>query len=154
MDLLSKPILEFIGEYRFLSNFWPAPWVKVDGVAYHSVEHAYQASKTVILKDRDQFRDGTITAGMAKHIGQELVLRPNWDIIKTTIMTGLVMQKFLDPDLKELLLATAPAKLVEGNRWHDQVWGDCYCPKHKQVPGLNNLGKILMKVREEYKSLA
>jgi len=29
-------INSFDGQYRFLSNFWPAPWVKLDGIDYHS----------------------------------------------------------------------------------------------------------------------
>lgn len=37
-------IKEFQGEYRWLSNFWPAR-VVLDGVEYPTVENAYQASK-------------------------------------------------------------------------------------------------------------
>src|SRR5207247_1025063 len=32
----------FSGPYRFLSNFWPAE-VEFEGIAYPSVEHAYQS---------------------------------------------------------------------------------------------------------------
>lgn len=39
-------ISEFQGQYRFLSNFWPAV-VQLDGIYYPTVEHAYQAAKTL-----------------------------------------------------------------------------------------------------------
>lgn len=43
------------------------------------------------------------------------------------------------------LLKTGNAELIEGNDWGDKIWG--------QVNGIgeNNLGKILMKIREELK---
>ena len=37
-------IKEFQGQYRFLSNFWPAP-VTFEGRTYPTVENAYQAAK-------------------------------------------------------------------------------------------------------------
>src|SRR3954468_6821071 len=36
----------FQGEYRFLSNFWPAG-VEFEGITYPTAEHAYQAAKTL-----------------------------------------------------------------------------------------------------------
>ena len=44
----SRPadVTEFQGEYRFLSNFWPAQ-VVFEGVTYPTSEHAYQAAKTL-----------------------------------------------------------------------------------------------------------
>ena len=42
---------EFQGEYRFLSNFWPAP-VEFEGITYPSVEHAYQSAKTMDMAER------------------------------------------------------------------------------------------------------
>ena len=50
-------------------------------------------------------------------------------------------------DLRERLLATRGALLVEGNTWHDQTWGSCVCPQHAEVPGDNALGVILMTLR-------
>jgi len=144
----TNKIDRFDGAYRFLSNFWPSPWVELDGVAYHSVEHAYQAAKTLNLNDRKQFNDGTITAGAAKRIGQSLIIRPDWELVKVYTMTDLVEQKFQDEKLFGLLIETFPFDLIEGNNWHDDFWGDCKCEKHKDIPGLNNLGKILMKIRD------
>jgi hypothetical protein len=143
-------INSFDGPHRFLSNFWPAPWVKLDGIKYHGVEWAYQAAKTLVLKDREPFNDGTVPAGQAKHLGQSLVMRPDWHLVKVDIMTDLVEQKFNNSTLLNLLYKTGSAILIEGNRWHDQFWGDCYCVNHKDIPGRNQLGKILMKIRDRY----
>uniref|UniRef100_UPI00345E83CD NADAR domain-containing protein n=1 Tax=uncultured Duncaniella sp. TaxID=2768039 RepID=UPI00345E83CD len=51
-----------------------------------------------------------------------------------------------NPALAEKLIATGDAELVEGNYWHDTVWGVC------DGVGENHLGKILMRVREELKN--
>jgi len=55
----------------------------------------------------------------------------------------LVRKKFEIPVLREALLDTGNAKLVEGNYWGDVEWGVC------RGKGKNKLGKILMKVRKE-----
>ena len=47
--------------------------------------------------------------------------------------------------LKKRLLETGDEELIEGNTWNDTYWGVC-----KGV-GLNKLGEILMRVREELK---
>ena len=55
-----------------------------------------------------------------------------------------VREKFkTHPDLAAQLLATDPQELVEGNHWKDTYWGVC------DGIGQNNLGKILMIVRDE-----
>lgn len=45
----------FFNEYRFLSNFWPAV-VELDGIRYPTVEHAYQAAKTLDRAARREMR--------------------------------------------------------------------------------------------------
>ena len=63
-------------------------------------------------------------------------------------------KKFANPELRDLLLATGDEELVEGNYWHDNEWGNCTCPRCKNIPGKNKLGKLLMQVREEIKNNA
>jgi ribA/ribD-fused uncharacterized protein len=141
----------FSGEYRFLSNFWYA-LVELDGEEYPSVEHAYQAAKTLDLTARKQFQNPNMRPGEAKGRGKVLELRPNWDEMKVPIMKDLVLQKFTrHPALKGALLATGDAELVEGNYWHDQFWGRCICHGCHDFPGQNQLGKILMDVRANLK---
>lgn len=134
----------FDGEYRFLSNFWPSV-VHLDGVAYPSVENAYQAAKTVFRQRRERFL--ACTPGQAKRLG--IILRPDWEAVKVGIMCALVQEKFTKhADLTARLLATEDRQLVEGNTWHDTFWGRCDCKNHKGF-GENMLGIILMDVRTE-----
>ena len=53
-------------------------------------------------------------------------------------------------DLAELLLKTKYLKLVEGNKWHDNYWGQCYCYKCSNIKGYNILGIMLMKIRKNF----
>lgn len=128
----------FQGEYRFLSNFWPAV-VVLEGVAYPSVEHAYVAAKTLDAVARRDIPN--MAAGAAKRYGRKLRIRSDWNEVRVSLMENFVHQKFAAPDLAARLIATAPAKLIEGNTWGDTFWGVC------GGKGENNLGKILMQVR-------
>lgn len=131
----------FMDEYRWLSNFWFVP-VTLDGVEYSSVEHAYQAAKTLDSKEREAFQYAK-TAGDAKKLGRNVTFRSDWDEIKLGVMEDLVRQKFQQPYLAEKLLATGDQELVEGNWWGDRFWGVC------KGEGENHLGRILMKIRGE-----
>ena len=129
----------FEGQYRWLSNFWPAV-VMLDGYSYPSVEHAYQAAKSLDVDYRWRCRSA-LHAGLAKRLGRTAALRHDWDTSKVGIMRELVRQKFAHPELAEKLLATGDAELIEGNHWNDTFWGVC------RGRGLNMLGQILMETR-------
>lgn len=133
-------IHEFQGEYRWLSNFWPAP-VLLGTLLYPTVEHAYQAAKTHDDTSRSIIRMAP-TPGRAKWLGKHMTnLRPDWNAVRVGVMRELIWQKFVDHELATKLLATLPHKLVEGNTWGDTFWGVC-----KGV-GENQLGKLLMERR-------
>jgi predicted NAD-dependent protein-ADP-ribosyltransferase YbiA (DUF1768 family) len=66
-------------------------------------------------------------------------------------MLELLRQKFSQPDLRKKLLDTDENELIEGNPWGDKVWG-CVLYKGEWI-GKNHLGKLLMQVRTEFKSL-
>lgn len=146
-SVFSAPIASFSGKYRFLSNFWPVR-VVFEGIEYPSVENAYQAAKTLDLNKRVAFQ--TATAGKAKRASNKLKLRPDWEEIKLSIMEGLLCQKFSDNVLLEELKSTESRLLVEGNTWHDNFWGNCSCGSKPDCikPGKNNLGQLLMKIRD------
>ena len=76
-------------------------------------------------------------------------LPENWREISYGIMLEVVRAKFSLPEMKEKLLTTGDAELVEGNNHHDNLWGAC--PRCTAKVGQNRLGKILMHVREELK---
>ena len=143
-----KPITSFRDEYRFLSNFYPCTlYALASGRTYTfpSVEHAYQAMKTTKLKNWDKFTDKDMTPGQAKRAGKrQSPLRADWDDVKLHMMEFFVNNKFInDEDLEQKLLDTGDAELIEGNSWDDTYWGVC------NGKGENNLGKILMRVREQ-----
>lgn len=131
---------KFTGEYRFLSNFWPSP-IYFEGEVYVSVEHAYQAAKTLDPVEREIIQ-GLIKPGSAKRAGRKSTIRPDWEEIKIDIMRGLLMTKFSWPGEQALLIKTGNAELIEGNWWGDRFWGVC------EGVGENHLGKLLMEVRE------
>jgi len=142
----------FRGEFAFLSNFF----VEKDG---HTVEHKFQACKTEDQEWQVKIWRANSPAE-AKKLGRKAPLRKNWDQIKVFVMGDFLKQKFSDPDLKAKLLATGDALLVEGNSWHDQFWGDCYCNTNPgrfgsretcKQEGQNVLGRLLMKIRNELK---
>ncbi len=54
-----------------------------------------------------------------------------------------------NPMLGLYLRETANHLLEEGNYWHDNYWGVCYCQQCKNIEGYNGLGKTLMKLRDE-----
>ena len=130
----------FRGDYRFLSNFWPAV-VLLDGVAYPTVENAYQASKTAVHIERAPFQ--SMSPADAKRAGKTLSVRRDFEQIKIEVMRGLLSQKFRHPDLGRLLLATGICPLIEGNMWGDRFWGVC------RGEGQNHLGRLLMQIRAE-----
>lgn len=130
----------FRGEYHFLSNFYETP-VCVYGIKYPNAEAAFQAQKCVLPEEAEAFK--TMSPQMAKRYGRMVQLKPNWEQIKDSIMLTVVRAKFKNPVLKDLLLNTGAAELIEGNRWGDTYWGVC------NGKGKNRLGEILMTVRTE-----
>lgn len=140
----SGKIAAFAGDFRFLSNFWPAT-VEYQGILYPDVEHAYQSAKTLDMDERRRIA-ALPTPAQAKRAGEALPLRPDWPQIKYEVMLECVRYKFKHhPELAGKLLATGDAYLEEGNTWGDRIWG-VY-----QGQGTNWLGKILMTVRAELK---
>lgn len=137
---------EFQNECRFLSNFWPAR-VRLDGVEYPTVEHAYQAAKTLVLCERETIR-AQETPGKAKRAGRRISLRPDWEQVKIGVMRDLLRQKFAPgTELAQKLLETGSEGIAEGNHWHDGFWGDCQCGRCPR--GQNWLGRLLMGIRAE-----
>jgi ribA/ribD-fused uncharacterized protein len=136
----------FTNEYRFLSNFWPCI-ITFEGIQFPSVEHAFQAAKTLKIGERREIAS-MLTPGQAKREGRKVTLRDDWNDVKLFVMRELLEQKFQDKVLSQKLADTSPQKLVEGNSWHDSFWGICYCG-NCMSQGLNHLGKLLMEIRDE-----
>lgn len=146
LDAFTQSVIgPFRGEYAFLSNYHPAP-VVFEGILYPTVEHAYQAAKTLDQEERRRIAN-LPTPGQAKRAGRRVQLRPDWENVKIDVMTQLLRRKFTCyPDLGEKLLATGDLPIVEINWWNDTFWGVC------GGRGENNLGKLLMAIREELRT--
>ena len=140
-------IAEFKDEYEFLSNFYPSPFT-VDGIYYPTVEHYFQAMKTLNIGKRKEIAVAS-TPGRAKRLGRTVELRPDWEEVKIDVMRNGLAYKFAHhPDLRQKLITTKGKTLIEGNFWHDNTWGDCYCENCKDTKGKNLLGRSLMALRD------
>lgn len=138
---------EFQGEYRWLSNFWV-----YDTVRGLSVEHHYQAAKATNYEDYLRIMAAE-NAYEAKQLGKPidkggiLVVRSDWNDVRLILMEQFTREKYATNNvLKQKLLNTKGMLLIEGNKWGDTFWGVC------NGVGENNLGKIIMKVRDEFLS--
>lgn len=141
----------FKKQHAYLSNFYPCR-VFWKGVGFPTVEHGFVAAKTY---DRDKIKYiaslPAKKAGVAKRIGRNLILRPNWKEIRLPVMEDLLNQKFKGYLLDKLL--QTDFIIIEDNFWHDNFWGRCNCHKCTNEPWYNNLGKLQMKIRDSYYGL-
>lgn len=152
-----EAITTFRGDYAFLSNF--ASLARYPGepsylmeetdsglIHYPTVEHAYQASKTLDLRSRETI-SLLDTPVKAKRAGRNVRMRSNWDVIKDDVMLGWLRLKFSNPTLKRLLLDTYPRDIKHSNAHGDTYWGcDVF------LEGKDVLGRQLVLVRDELRT--
>jgi ribA/ribD-fused uncharacterized protein len=144
-------IRHFRGRYEFLSNFDPVN-IEFEGDTYPSVEHAYQAAKTLDPQKRAKIR-AAYSPGLAKKMGRSLKLREGWNEMRVEIMRELLADKFSYSDLAERLLETGDAELVFENGFGEAYWG-VYEPPVGESFGQNMLGKLLMEIRKGLQPLS
>lgn len=138
--------------YGAFSNLFRRPIV-FEGREYSTAEHAYQAGKA----RKESVREWILSApspslvAMAAHGLYTWDINPDWSRTKFDRMRNVLRAKFTQhQDLKELLLSTGNARLVEQGRTDNAVnrtWGEV------NGKGLNMLGVLLMEVREEIRTL-
>jgi hypothetical protein len=140
-----EPILSFDGEHQYLSNFYFAEFVW-DGIIWPTSEHAFQAAKVINREERIALSHIT-NPGSVKAAGKLVPLREDWQEVKIQTMHDVVYEKFKQNlHIQKLLLNTGNSYLEEGNTWNDTTWGVC------DGVGANNLGIILMQVRDEIRA--
>lgn len=148
-------------KYKCFSNFFNSN-VTFDGLTYKNNEAAWQAQKTLDIKQREAFTK--LSPSDAKKAGRGklalhdengnnlgcIQLRADWEDIKYQLMVDVCLAKFnQNTELKEILLSTGDEEIIENTTgWHDNIWGNCECDKCIGKTGQNLLGKALMKVRE------
>lgn len=155
-------ISKFRDEYECFSNFSKHP-LFIWGIAFDTSEHAYQWAKTNDPEEKQSILTKAIgvdasrnilyrptTAGEAKRAGAAVTLREDWEDVRYDIMVEILRAKFQqNPKERAILLATQDAILIEGNTWHDNIWGRCSCANCESRKWTNLLGKALMQVRDE-----
>ena len=130
--------------YEF-TNFYERPII-IDNKNWNSSEHYFQAQKFVgtpymdiickMQRPRDAF-------DLSRRPEVSKWLRSDWEKIKLDVMFKALLAKFSQhKDFKALLLSTGNRMLVEHTS-NDSYWGD-----GGDGHGENNLGKLLMRVRE------
>lgn len=154
----SEPAPTILGEIRFyranekpygaLSNLYRRS-VEFEGQIYSTSEHAYQAGKASKLAVRDWILSAPSPslAAMAAHGLYTWDIVPNWAQIKFDRMRAVLHAKFVQhADLRELLLSTGQARIVEAgtvNNAVNRLWGEV------DGKGENMLGVMLMELRAE-----
>lgn len=143
---MANKITSFTGEYRFLSNFYLSPITDEYGVVYPSSEHMYQCAKFWLPDVQTEIRMAE-TPGKAKKLAKKYTPVGNWNVVKFSVMERIIRLKFTQNlELKQKLIDTKDSILEEGNTWGDTYWGI-----YKDF-GQNNLGKLLMSLREEFQN--
>jgi N-glycosidase YbiA len=132
------------GDYGAFSNF-SRHAVFLKGKRWPTSEHYFQAQKFAGTEHEEAVRmckKPSEAANMGR--SRKLPLRRDWESVKDQVMLDAVRAKFTQhADLKELLLSTGDAKLVEHTE-NDAYWGD-----GGDGSGKNRLGQILVRVRDE-----
>lgn len=134
-----KPYGVFSNLYRRAIDF--------EGETFATSEHAYQAGKP----RKPEVREWVLSApspalvAMAAHGLYYWDIAPGWSRMKFERMRGVLRAKFTQhEDLKEMLLATGDARLVESATVDNEVnrlWGEV------NGEGRNMLGQLLMELR-------
>lgn len=148
-----KVVLAFRDEFNFMSNFTACAVTLpaepgLPAMEFDSTEKAYMAWKTTDLATRVKIQQ--MTPGEAKKFTHQSGFPQRADYTdegRVAIMLELNRQKYSErnPELRQKLLATDDAVLIEGNIWGDTFFGFSY----PDGTGKNHLGQILMKVRRE-----
>lgn len=145
-----------LGPWVF-SQWWPAPFT-VDGTTYATAEHWMMAGKARLFGDEAALArvlaDPSPRAAKAHGRAVEGFDADRWEAAAYDVVVEGNLHKFsADPALRDHLLSTAPAVLVEASP-SDAVWGTGLAAEDGRSrapsawPGRNLLGFALVEVRE------
>ena len=129
----------FRGRLEFLSNMAPCP-IKYKGLEFTCTESAYQSMKCSLIIDKKKFVG--LDGYQAKQLGRKIKIRDDWDKIKFLVMKEILELKFKKEPFRSKLIEME-GQITEFNYWNDTYWGVC------NGVGDNNLGKILMNIRDK-----
>lgn len=130
--------------FGVFSNFSAHPFV-LDGKLWPTSEHYFQAQKFVGHPEHQEEIRTASTPMEAAEKGRERhrPLRSDWHLVRDDSMRAALLAKFTaHPLLCELLLSTGDEALIE------KTTGDHYWGCGSDGTGQNQLGKLLMELRE------
>ncbi len=139
--------------YGAFSNLYRRA-IEFEGEKFASSEHAYQAGKARKPEVRKWLMEAPSPAllAMAAHGLYVWDISSDWSKIKFDRMKRVLQAKFTQhEDLKQLLLSTGTARLVESatvDNVVNRLWGEV------NGVGKNKLGELLMEVRAELAAAA
>lgn len=134
-----------------MSNSWILPpnrRIQYEGIRYPSVDHAYQASKTLDAHQRE-FIASVSAPNVARILANHIVRRPDWFDVRLGIMRDLMYLKFAinANQLMPKLLATGDQLIAFADSKKDPFWGAIYNDQTGEWYGNNYIGKALMAIR-------
>ena len=141
---------------------WYDCYFEVAGVQYHTTEQYMMASKALLFDDNEVYQEIMEASNQHdyKKLGRKVRnFEPEpWDSKKSEIVVEGNKAKFSqNPELKEFLLSTSDAILVEASPY-DKIWGigldreTAMKGSVEQWQGENLLGCALMEVRDWLRS--
>uniref|UniRef100_A0A915N050 RNA uridylyltransferase n=1 Tax=Meloidogyne javanica TaxID=6303 RepID=A0A915N050_MELJA len=144
--------IAFFTKRYILSNFWPTTfWIRNN--QYFSVEQFYCHQKCLILGKNQEAKEvmSTLSPGVAKRIATLTTKEESfiWANYKYNIMYEALQVKFSLPRERAALVSTHPAMILESSSDLDWGTGLRLEPRMKIGYGNNNLGMLLMIVRDQ-----
>jgi len=148
MKNTNEPVLFYEKEFYFCSNFSSFE-VVFQGETWKTSEYAYQAAKFEDKKIREEIKNARSSHDamkLAKIVYKDKE-RKDWPDIKLQVMEDIVRAKLSQHFyVQKKLLQTGNREIIE-NSPKDDFWG--WGPNKD---GKNHLGKIWMKLRDEFRS--
>ena len=140
-----------------LSNWHEASY-ELDGIIFPTSEHGLMYVKAQYFEDEKMMKEIPVcgSARKAKSLGRKVkgFDAKLWSKNSADLFFPHLVAKFeQNPDLKKVLLETAPLLLAEASPY-DRIWGIGYRKKDainvsKKKWGENRLGKLLVRVRDQ-----
>ena len=150
----------FGGTKDILSNFYPCNFT-YSQIKYTTREQAYQHQKALFHNDKMVAEEimKTTDPRQIKRLSKCIATKEAWKDNEMKCLYDVCFNAALqNTAYRDELLATGDALLVE-SVYGEYKWGsglDSYCTAHTHIdklPGLNEMGKILMNVRQRLQAI-
>jgi len=134
------------GPLGYLANYSDYGFT-INGIYYKTVEHYYQSEKFSNQEIKEKIINAS-TPKEASNIGRDRnnIRIPNFDKIKVQVMYKGILEKFRQNRIIAYKLIETRNNMIAEATIDEYFWGI-----GKNQSGENNIGKILIKVREDIK---